>query len=88
MSRAFSPLAKLIAWVFDWVEIGVVASAEEGDEVGRAALRPQARIGSGEQTIAVTVPREPVLVGIDPYHLLDWEEDADDDISRRWRLRA
>jgi hypothetical protein len=25
------------------------------------------------------VPREPVLAGIDPYHLLDWEEQEDDD---------
>lgn len=27
----------------------------------------------------MTVPRKPVLAGIDPYHLLDWEEDHDDD---------
>ena len=45
------------------------------------------RIRSGEQTITVTVPREPVLAGIDPYHLLDWE-DADDDNIEGWRLRA
>jgi len=32
------------------------------------------RIRSGDQTITVTVPREPALAGIDPYHLLDWEE--------------
>ena len=32
------------------------------------------RTRSGEQTITVTVPREPVLAGIDPYHLLDWED--------------
>ena len=27
----------------------------------------------------MTVPRKPALAGIDPYHLLDWEEDGDDD---------
>ena len=27
----------------------------------------------------MTVPRQPVLAGIDPYHLLDWEEGEDDD---------
>lgn len=34
------------------------------------------RIRAGRQTITVTVPRKPVLAGIDPYHLLDWEERA------------
>ena len=33
------------------------------------------RIRSTEQTITVTVPREPARAGIDPYHLLDWEMD-------------
>jgi hypothetical protein len=36
------------------------------------------RIRSGEQTITVTVPHEPLLAGIDPHHLLDWVEDGDD----------
>jgi hypothetical protein len=41
------------------------------------------RIRSGEQTITVTVPRKPVRAGIDPYHLLDWEQpEADDNITR------
>lgn len=30
-------------------------------------------------TLTVTVPRRPLLAGIDPYHLLDWEERADVD---------
>jgi hypothetical protein len=39
-------------------------------------------IRSGEQTLTVTVPREPVLAGIDPYHLLDWEgREKDDNIE-------
>ena len=33
----------------------------------------------GTQTITVTVPHKPDLAGIDPYHLLDWEERDDDD---------
>jgi hypothetical protein len=37
------------------------------------------RIRSGQQTFTVTVPRKPVLAGIDPYHLLDWEAPGDDD---------
>ena len=37
------------------------------------------RTGSGEQTITVTVPREPVLAGVDPYHRLDCEDPNDDD---------
>jgi hypothetical protein len=62
------------------VEIGVFATAEEG---GSALSQPlyvkMHRIRSGKQTIAVTVPRKPVLAGIDPYHLLDWEAPGDDD---------
>jgi hypothetical protein len=27
----------------------------------------------------LTVARKPVLAGIDPFHLLDWEEGEDDD---------
>ncbi len=64
----------------DWVEIGVFAPAEEGDEELSEPLYVQRhRIRSGAQTITVTVPRKPLLAGIDPYHLLDWEELADDD---------
>jgi hypothetical protein len=30
----------------------------------------------------VTVPGKPVLAGVDPHHLLDWEENEDDDNIR------
>jgi hypothetical protein len=64
----------------EWVQIGVFAAAEEGKEELSAPLYVQMhRIRSGEQTITVTVPHRPVLAGIDPYHLLDWEEESDDD---------
>lgn len=62
----------------DWVQIGIFG-ASEGDELGQPLHVQMHRIRSTEQTITVTVPREPVLAGIDPYHLLDWEERADDD---------
>ncbi|KFA94119.1 ABC transporter permease/M1 family aminopeptidase [Archangium violaceum] len=62
------------------VPIGVFGPAGEGAGGLSAPLDVRLhRIRSGEQTITVTVPREPVLAGIDPYHLLDWEERADDD---------
>ncbi|HEX2122489.1 MAG TPA: hypothetical protein VHL59_12675, partial [Thermoanaerobaculia bacterium] len=64
----------------EWVEIGVFGPAEEGHGELSAPLSVQKhRIRSGQQTIAVTVPRKPVLAGIDPYHVLDWEEHEDDD---------
>jgi hypothetical protein len=54
------------------VQIGVFGPAREGDEELSAPLYVQMhRVRSGEQTITVTVPGEPVLAGIDPYHLLD-----------------
>ena len=61
------------------VQIGVFAPAEDGDELSEPLYVQMHRIRSGEQTITVTVPRKPVGAGIDPYHLLDWEESADDD---------
>jgi hypothetical protein len=61
------------------IEIGVFAAAEEGDELSEPLYMQKHRIRSGEQTITVTAPREPVLAGIDPHHLLDWEEREDDD---------
>ncbi len=62
------------------VEIGIFARAEEGrGELSAPLHLEQHRIRSGQQTITVTVPRQPVLAGIDPRHLLDWEENEDDD---------
>ncbi len=62
------------------VDIGVFAPAAKGhDELSAPLYLRKHRIRSGKQTITVTVPRKPALAGIDPYHLLDWEEDGDDD---------
>ncbi len=56
----------------EWVPIGVFGPTEP--------LHLQKhRIRSGEQTITVTVPGKPARAGIDPYHLLDWEERESDD---------
>jgi ABC-2 type transport system permease protein len=60
----------------EWVPIGVFGPAGELSEPLHVQKH---RIRSGEQTITVTVPRKPALAGIDPYHLLDWEESDDDD---------
>lgn len=64
----------------EWVPIGVFGPADGGPgELSEPLYVEKHRIRSGEQTITVTVPRQPALAGIDPYHLLDWEEDEDDD---------
>ncbi len=63
----------------EWVQIGVFASTEAGDELGAPLYVQMHRIRTGAQTITVTVPRQPVLAGIDPYHLLDVSELANDD---------
>jgi ABC-2 type transport system permease protein len=63
----------------EWVQIGVFAPGADGDELGAPLYAQMHRIRSGEQTITVTVERRPALAGIDPYHLLDWEEREDDD---------
>lgn len=54
----------------DWMEIGVFAPADEGEGLGEALYMQRHRIRSGEQTITVTVPREPAHAGIDPHRLL------------------
>jgi len=60
----------------DWVEVGVFALAEEGDEPGKPPYLQKHRIRSGKQSITVTMPRKPTSAGIDPRNLLvDWETD-------------
>ena len=54
----------------DWVEIGVFAAAEEGQESGRPLYVQRHRIRSGAQTISVTVLDQPARAGIDPFSLL------------------
>jgi hypothetical protein len=62
------------------VEIGIFERPESGKGELSAPLHLQMHpIRSGQQTIVVTVPRKPALAGIDPRHLLDWEEREDDD---------
>ncbi|RIV25172.1 ABC transporter permease [Fibrisoma montanum] len=57
----------------DWVEIGVFAPAEVGQEVGRPLYLQKHRIKSGKQTIMLTLPDRLAKVGIDPrYLLIDW----------------
>ena len=55
----------------DWIEIGVFGDG--------APYVQKHRVRSGKQTITVTVPRKPVFAGIDPYHVLDWAEEGNDD---------
>lgn len=52
------------------VQIGVFAPTEEGSDYGETLYLEMHRIRSGQQTITVTVPRQPSDAGIDPYHLL------------------
>jgi ABC-type transport system involved in multi-copper enzyme maturation permease subunit len=53
----------------DLVQIGVFAPGE-GGEPGEPLHLERHRIRSGQQTIRVTVPREPARAGIDPYRML------------------
>jgi hypothetical protein len=63
----------------EWVPIGVFARGPSRDELSAPLHVRMHRIRSGRQVITVTVAREPALAGIDPYHVLDWEEREDDD---------
>ena len=61
----------------EWVQVGVFAATGQGAEFGEQLYLRMHRIRSGEQTITVTVPREPSDAGVDPYHLLLEEERLD-----------
>jgi len=63
-----------------WIPIGVFGPAQEGaGELSAPLYLQKHRVHSGAQTVTVTVPRQPILGGIDPYHLLDWEEGEEND---------
>jgi hypothetical protein len=62
----------------EWIEIGVFAPSEIGEMASPLYLQRHL-IRTGRQRIVVTVPRRPLLAGIDPRHLLDWMEGVDDD---------
>jgi hypothetical protein len=53
----------------EWVEIGVFAAGED-DALGEPLYLERHRIRRGEQTIRITVSREPARAGIDPYRKL------------------
>jgi ABC-type transport system involved in multi-copper enzyme maturation permease subunit len=73
----------------EWVPVGVFGAAEQGRQELSAPLYFQMhRIHSGTQTITVTVPRKPVLAGIDPYHVLDWEEKESDNNIEQVKLES
>jgi hypothetical protein len=57
----------------DWVEVGVFGEGEP--------YLQKHRIGSGKQTITVTVPQEPARAGIDPRHLLSDLGETDNNIK-------
>ncbi|HEY0111173.1 MAG TPA: hypothetical protein VGB67_16155, partial [Fibrella sp.] len=54
----------------DWIEIGVYAPRTEGEPSAKVLYLQKHRIGSGRQTITVTVPGKPARAGIDPQNLL------------------
>jgi ABC-2 type transport system permease protein len=59
----------------EWVESGVFG-AGRGDELGEPLYLERHRIRRGEQTIRITVPREPARAEIDPYRkLIDRQRD-------------
>jgi hypothetical protein len=58
----------------DWIEIGVF---DEGEP-----YLQKHRIGSGKQTITVTVPQKPTRAGIDPRHLLSDLGETDKNVKK------
>ena len=63
----------------EWLPVGVFGEAPKGDALAAPLAVRWWRVHAGAQTITLTVPGKPVLAGLDPYHLLDWEEKENDD---------
>lgn len=64
----------------EWIPVGVFAEHKPGlDELSAPLYLKKHRIRPGDQKITIVVSGTPVLAGIDPHHLLDWEEKEDDD---------
>jgi ABC-2 type transport system permease protein len=64
----------------EYVYVGAFAPRKPGqDELSSPLYYEKHRLRAGKQTITLTVSEKPVLAGIDPYHILDWEEKEDDD---------
>ncbi len=64
----------------EWIEVGVFAPAK-GRERQEPLYLKKHRIHSGKQTIQVTVSGKPARAGIDPYHVLNWEERSEDNMK-------
>lgn len=65
----------------DWVQVGVYADGGNAGALSRPVYRQMHRVYSREQTITVTVPEKPARAGIDPHHLLDWEQGPGDNVK-------
>ena len=70
----------------EWFDIGVFAERQGRWALSQPIYLQKHRIRSGRQTITLTVSRKPVLAGIDPHHVLDWEEREDDDNIEQVRI--
>jgi hypothetical protein len=57
----------------DWVQVGVFADGE-GDALSKPLRLQMHRIRSGRQKITIVAPHKPTRAGLDPHHLLDWEQ--------------
>lgn len=64
----------------EWVDLGVFGTSEE-DGPQRSLYLHRHRIRSGRQTITVLTTGKPSRAGIDPGHVLDWEERSEDNMK-------
>ncbi|MBL0938427.1 MAG: ABC transporter permease [Gemmatimonadaceae bacterium] len=71
----------------DLVDIALYAEPDSvqkpRDRLSNVVYKARHRLVNGSQTITLNVPRKPVLAGIDPLHVLDWQElDGDNNFAR------
>ena len=68
------------------VQIGVFPAGPRSDALNTPLALQMHHVRSRQQTVTVTVRGKTGLAGVDPYHLLDWEEAEDDDNLKEVRV--
>ena len=69
------------------MDVVVFGPPQQGEsELSTTLYLHKHRIESGRQTITVAVAARPLLAGVDPFHLFDWEEEEDDNNIEEVRI--
>jgi ABC-2 type transport system permease protein len=67
----------------EWIDVGVFAKLDGKES---PIYLKKHKIVSGAQSVQFVVPREPSRAGVDPFHVLDWEQRTDRNLRSVTRI--